>query len=704
MPPELTEDQINKLLEERIELLEKTKALTDEQLASLSATEAAEARQALAFVENLAVRKEAYDLTIKELKQQKDKVKNNDELKDSIQRNIDQVKIFAKVSGEKQKEITDALEETAGVSQKLGVAISEAARKGEKELERVSSAAPKQMETNWTDAIDILVGGTKGAGRIMMATFSNPALWAAGTMGFKDMQLGVSGLLGAIKTMPSEVDKNFHQVMKETGLTSKIIYDSMTQMMDPLYAEREHGLFRGMISDAKPLANIGMSAKETGAAMGALIKDASLFRPAFIQNNKEASVFVGNLMGGLQKIGVPLATSAKNLDKFTKAMQLTPMQAAKSVKSLVTISDSLGVEAGKVAANFEQVGPDIVMFGDRSIEVFAKLQAQATATGLEMGKLVGWAKEMDTFEGAAQQAQMMNAVLGDTFISVTDLVHADFPDKISMIQDAMANAGIDFETADRRMKQVITNAMGLKDVEEAARFLTNKDEAEEFADSVDTTAATQDDLKARILDGMTATEKMTRTLSSLAGGVTEFNQRIHVAADDISGALAGTFAEVAKSTGDSEAAMASLIIGLGQIKGLTAAAQTGMSAWAGSIGVAGAGMKKLVDLLKASPKGQVAIGLAGAGGLATMGVGAHAEYTAGPPTTTPAVAPAGASMDDVLKAVNNLSDSIKNQNIQLEIPVTLDGREVGKSVAPTVIELHQETAEREHQEIVGGGF
>lgn len=705
MPEKLTQAEINKQVEEHIKLLKEVKTLSDEDLESKDKVYKADARAALAMVTRLNNSREEFELNKKLLKQRLEEKDLKAGEKEDIERQIDLIGKLQKASKTYHKGIAEAAQNTADLQTKLVKAIAEVAQKGEKELERVSKNVPERTEAAWVDSFDVIGGGIQGMGRILGETFSHPALLAGGVLGFKNLHLGLKGFLGLIQDMPAQIDKNFHNVMKETGLSSEILYDSMTYMLDPLYAQRNEGLFKGLVDDAKPLANIGLDAKDIGTAMSTLIKDASLFRPAFIQNNKEASIFVGNLVAGLQKIGVPMATTAKNLDTFTKAMQLTPMQAAKSVKSLVSISDSLGVEAGKVAQNFEKIAPDIVQFGDRSIEVFAKLQAQAAATGLEVSRLANYAKGLDTFEGAADKAQMLNAVLGDTFLSVTDLVHADFPDKISMIQDAMANAGIDFETADRRMKQVIANAAGFESVGEAAKFLTNKEAAEEFADSVDSTAYSQEDLKARVNEGMTAAEKMTKTMSSLAGGVTKFNTRIHAAADDISGALVGTFADVASSTGDSEKALAGVVLSLQGINTLASAGTTVVGGYMGKLGMTGPAAGRLTTVLGLLKNSKVAAGLAtlGAGGVVGLGL-SGVELEGKPPPSIARELPVGAggrSLADVITAVDNLSAKLENQKINVEVVSKLDGKEVGKNVAPVVIELHKNQAEREHHEMMG---
>ena len=360
------------------------------------------------------------------------------------------------------------------------------------------------------------------------------------------------------KKTAQEMDTSFRDVIKNTGFNSQKLRKTFRYMMDPLEAKRTDPLFRNLDKESEALVGIGLKASDTSAAMQALTDNVALFRPNFIENNKVASTFTGNLIAGLKKMGVPLAASTKTLNLLTKGMKFTPMQAAKSLKSLVSVADSLGVSTNKVFTNFQSVGPNLAMFGDRTVEVFAELQAKAQATGIEMGKLAGYAEKLDTFKGAATAAQQLNAVLGSTVLSVTDLVHADPAEKFALIQEAVAAAGVDFETADRRMKQVIASAAGMK-VDDFAKLVMNQEESEEASKALDTTAMSQEELKKKLEDTMTTAEAMQRNLSSLGGGFDKFLERTRGGAFEAGELIMQTFTDVLEVTESSEAAAIGMV-------------------------------------------------------------------------------------------------------------------------------------------------
>ena len=218
-----------------------------------------------------------------------------------------------------------------------------------------------------------------------------------------------------------------------------------------------------------PLVNVGIKTEEVKESLSALIDNAALFRTEFMKSEPAVTALTTNLIAGLKKVGVNTKTSAKIFDVFTKGFKKTPIEATRSLKSVANIADSLGISMGKAFGNFEAAMPTLSQFGDRMTEVFADLQARSAATGAEMGKLVSIAMKMDTFEGAAKAAQTLNGVLGDTLISVTDLVHADPDEKFDIIADAVNNSGIEFESLNRKYKSIIATAAGFDDVGEFKR-------------------------------------------------------------------------------------------------------------------------------------------------------------------------------------------------------------------------------------------
>ena len=373
---------------------------------------------------------------------------------------------------------------------------------------------------------------------------------------FDGFGASLQNLQQEIKRLPAEMERNITDMVKSTGLGIEELGDTFVDALDPEYAQR-----MGIAFDeaATPMANIGLKSRDVKGAMDSLMQSTRLFRPEFMRTEKAAAAFITNTVAGLSKLGVKTGTSAKVIDTLTKAMRVTPKEATRSLGSITNIADSLGLSMGQVMDDFQALTGDLSQFGDRMTEVFADLQAQAQATGVSVGRLAQFAEGLDTFDNAAKAAQSLNAVLGQSAIAVTDLVHADPADKIAMIQDAIAGAGIDFENADRRMKKVIATAAGFANVEEASRILLNKEEAEESAKAVDTSQMKQDEFTKRIKDSMTTAEKMTQMTNKMAGGMKKVLTTIRPAAEEFSQGVGDSFSTMAKETQNSTVAIVELL-------------------------------------------------------------------------------------------------------------------------------------------------
>ena len=444
----------------------------------------------------------------------------------------------------------------------------------------------------------------KQMGVVLGSVLQSPELAAA--MMFPGLTVGIKDIERQITRMPAQLDSAIAGMVKSTALPVKQLGNTLVNALDPEYARRI-GVEFGNIP--APLKDIGLKAKDVATAMGSLVENMAMFRPSFMQNNKAAAAFLTNTVAGMGKLGVKTGTSAKILDTFTKALKKTPVEAGKSLKSIANVADSLGLSMGKVMENFSAMTPKLAMFGDDMIDVFADLQAQAQGTGVAMNKLLGVAMKMDTFEGAAKHAQTLNAVLGDTAISVTDLVHADPADKIAMIQDAIANAGIDFETADRRMRQVIATAAGFESVEDAAKVLLNKEDAEEAADAVDTATMSQAEFSKKVNQSLTTAEKMTKSLSSMAGGMKKILNTVQPGAVRFSKTMSNSFGSIVEKTKDSAAGVLAFTGGIKTLVGTKAAATETLKTLAENLSLVGASAPSW--LKKALAIGAVGVGIVG---------------------------------------------------------------------------------------------
>ena len=118
-----------------------------------------------------------------------------------------------------------------------------------------------------------------------------------------------------------------------------------------------------------------------------------------------------------------------------------------------------------MAADFANAGGQLAKFGDDGVRAFKDLAIVSKSTGLSIDKLLKITDKFDTFEGAAEQAGMLNAALGGNFVNAMDLMTTTDPvERFEMIQDAITNTGLSFNDMSYYQKKFYAEAAGLDDV------------------------------------------------------------------------------------------------------------------------------------------------------------------------------------------------------------------------------------------------
>lgn len=210
----------------------------------------------------------------------------------------------------------------------------------------------------------------------------------------------------------------------------------------------------------------GVSIEDAGKAMSSLTNNFSAFNP----NAEATNQALGTTIALLEKTGVSGDQAAKTMDFFNKVVGASPTAAAGMTKQLALAGRTIGITTSKMLADFESVNGYLIGFGDRSTEVFLELQAQAKATGIAIGTLVGIAKKFDTFDEAAKTVGSLNAALG-TQLSTIDMINMSTEQRIAALAQEIDLAAGGFENLDRYTQMYVAQAIGAKDAAEAQRLI-----------------------------------------------------------------------------------------------------------------------------------------------------------------------------------------------------------------------------------------
>jgi hypothetical protein len=248
----------------------------------------------------------------------------------------------------------------------------------------------------------------------------------------------------------------------------------------------------------------GVSLQEAGAAVQALATDFSAFQP----HQKATNIRMATTVALLEKVGVGGSQTAKIMDSLTRSFKMTGTEAANLTREIITAGQSAGITATKMAADFQAAFGTLAQYGSRATGVFKSMAAQAKATGIEMGSLIGMAQKFDTFEGAASSAASLNAVLG-TQLSSIDLLNADYDERLNLLRDGISTTVGSFDSMDKFTQMYVAQAIGAKDVGEAQRLI-NMSTAEytSYKDKMEANSKTQKELAETAEQLVPLAEKM----------------------------------------------------------------------------------------------------------------------------------------------------------------------------------------------------
>ena len=215
---------------------------------------------------------------------------------------------------------------------------------------------------------------------------------------------------------------------------------------------------------------LGMSMEDVSKSTGALAGGFSEF--VALNPNVQRAVTEQTVL--LEKIGVSSATSAKMMNELTKSMGMTTGEAMATTRSITSLGIQLGIPGDVINQKFVAALPKLRVYGDRAVEVFRDLAIAARETGTSVESLIGtFGDSMNTFEGSAQVAGKLNAVLGTDMFSSTELLMATEAERMQIMKERMAMSGVDFANLSKYQQIALANAAGISDVNEAAKIFGN---------------------------------------------------------------------------------------------------------------------------------------------------------------------------------------------------------------------------------------
>ena len=434
--------------------------------------------------------------------------------------------------------------------------------------------------------------------------------------GFMQSVKSAGSLRGALKNITSEFNKTFTAANMASSVFAKIAEVSFGVAFAQSEARSSFMRTTGASEEFAQSINrvyfetrqFGVDSREAGAATEALFSNMAAFSRES-RNTREALIRQTALMA---EFGVSNEVTTRSLDVMTRVLGMTSAESIRASEDMVQFARNIGVPPAQMIEELTATAPQLAQWGGRTADVLMDVAATSKATGIAMGELVGIARQFDTFEGAAEAAGRLNAMLGGPFLNNVELLMAEPAEKINLLSDAIAQSGQDFSSMGRFMQESIARAAGISDMSQAARIfgMNTRDAARELERQNEEQRTAEE----RAQRAQSATENFTIAIQQFAANIQPLIEFV----SDFAVTLSNVIGKITESRGATMALVGSFTILAGAamvsaIVGFTTKVATGFTVLRGAISGTAAAVTTLKNALRglamATGAGALAVGL-----------------------------------------------------------------------------------------------
>ena len=323
------------------------------------------------------------------------------------------------------------------------------------------------------------------------AAFADAAKEIAKSLTFSRLLASaVDGIVGQTKKLFTDMDQAFSQFEKTAGGVDA---------------------FKGRIVELRD-SNVeyALSIQEASAAFSDLKVGFAGFAGVSIDTQNA----LANTTAQMAKLGVSSSETIKIQSMLVKGFQMTGQQAGDMQNQLMATAKSMNLPMQQVVKDFANASSNMKAHGANMQKVFLDLQNQSKNTGIEFSKLQSITGKFDTFEGAADAAGNLNAILGGDYLNSIQLLNADEGERVRLMQDALKMSGKSFEAMSKQERMATANALGLEDATELQKLMNNETEAGTV--EILNKAQAEKEMAQSIKDVTTMQDKLTAIMAQFA--------------------------------------------------------------------------------------------------------------------------------------------------------------------------------------------
>ena len=361
---------------------------------------------------------------------------------------------------------------------------------------------------------------------------------------------------------------------------------------------------------ADDMMRYGVSFQDTSNAMSAFV-NSTIMADSSIRANSTALAQSTALMS---KFGVSAESTAANMEILVRSLGMSGEAAISTQEDIAKLGIQLGIGASAATNAFQQALPRLALYGDDTVGIFTRAATAATKLGMSVDEVVTIGEKFQTFQGAAEAAGSLNAILGGGFIDNIELMEASFEDPAGaalLLRDRIKESGMAIEDLGTMGIKAIGEKLGITDPATVRKFLQGDLTGEDLmkaandpvVNSLEELADQSQTLGQKQLNMM---KDQTHELAKMVGGL-----------DKIDETARGILSEIGGLTG-------TLILGVTQIVGaiMTRSAVSGLAGGLKGAAQAAAGTAAAGSAAAgAATTGAAGTAATAAGGTALAGAG-----------------------------------------------------------------------------------
>ena len=214
----------------------------------------------------------------------------------------------------------------------------------------------------------------------------------------------------------------------------------------------------------------GVSVESATRSFSAFKKEFSGFEAM----SKSQQTVLATTAAQLGKLGVAETDVVKTQETLIKGMRMTVVESTNLQKSLYATAYAMGLPPKQVAAEFGKAAPQLSAHGKNMTKVFLDLQNSSKNTGIEFNRLLAITSKFDTFDGAADAAGRLNAIMGGDYLNSIELLNATEGERVRILQDSLKASGRSIDSMSKQEQMATAQALGLSDVGELQKLMNNE--------------------------------------------------------------------------------------------------------------------------------------------------------------------------------------------------------------------------------------